>query len=208
MGADGIYDLGGDLGNAAGLGSGAVEYEREFTNGDNVPVSGTGTLFLQFNAETTNNFVSLGLSPANPTSTSLATPFRLQNGTIRVGQDDGTGYDDTGLTYIADTTYSVWLVADNDANLFDAYIQGGAYAAQTFVGDGAFQPGAGNLGLLSEFFVRAEAGNDDLDALPLYLDNIYVDTAGQNLTNPIPEPSTLALIGLGGLALTRRKPRA
>jgi hypothetical protein len=58
-------------------------------------------------------------------------------------------------------------------------------------------------GFINTFMV-AKGAQDPNTA---YLDNVWVDAAGQNLTNPIPEPASFALLGLGSLLLFGRRRR-
>jgi len=150
--------------------------------------------------------------------TSLATPhtwgaFRTR--TALAG--DGTlllrngAINDEPFVPDCGTWYSFWYVVHNvvngvDNDTWDVYVQGGAYATQTQLADGFL-------------FNTASGGDVEADSLrtfemitdwgDMYFDDIYVDTAGENLSNPtsaIPEPATLALLALGGaVSLIRRR---
>lgn len=96
-------------------------------------------------------------------------------------------------------------MADNTANTYDLHLSQGTDGATggassiTAATNVAFRTAAGDLDYM--FF----ADPDGNPATGIVLDDLYVDTSGENLVNPIPEPSAAALLGLGGLALLRRR---
>ncbi|MBN1795385.1 MAG: PEP-CTERM sorting domain-containing protein [Sedimentisphaerales bacterium] len=99
----------------------------------------------------------------------------------------------------ADTWTNVWVVINNDATdpTFDLYYSTGTGAATLVAGDANWRNFAGNQDLNAIGFMAA--GWADTEYL---IDNIHYDT-GENLT--IPEPMTIALLGLGGLLLRKRR---
>lgn len=99
--------------------------------------------------------------------------------------------------------YDLWMVIDNNANTYEAYIQGGAFGSVTQLD---------LVGPVTEFGFRNGGANDLIRALirnganhnaNFYIDDVYLDLAGQNLANPsaVPEPSTWLLLGLSSLGL-------
>jgi hypothetical protein len=90
------------------------------------------------------------------------------------------------------TYYHTWMVIDLEANLYDLYIQGGAYAEPTLVAeDLAFKnPGpifaSALTNPLTHVFVFSIEGTVDnpRGVDPLYLDDLYIDYSGVNLTIP------------------------
>jgi len=110
------------------------------------------------------------------------------------------GGSTTGLfTPVANTWYNVWLVIDNSSESYDVYVNtgtDGATAGDLFADDFDFRNGANGVpGALDKFIVIPLDPRDE-DA---YVDNIYVDVDGLNLANPVPEPSTIALVMIPGL---------
>jgi hypothetical protein len=90
-----------------------------------------------------------------------------------------------------DTWYHTWMVIDLEANTYDLYIQGGEYAEQTMVAENMLfkdQPAApGALtNPLTHMFVFAIVGNltSPRGVDPFYLDDIYIDYSGENLSLP------------------------
>ncbi len=105
----------------------------------------------------------------------------------------------------ADTWYNVWLVLDNDGKETTMYYNTGlgtpATDSSTLFASGAFRNV--NTDAITTLWVRNnEPGTTG------YIDDIYLDTTGSNLANPIPEPSSYALIagmlGLCWIMLRRR----
>ena len=136
---------------------------------------------------------------------------RVNNGPGPGGVPPSTGWK-RECDVVTDQWYDVWVVVHNlDNNIdpnnndtFDLYIQGGAFTTQTQLANNVhyFRSAAENGPLLS--FMAVVDSNQ-----VVYIDDLYVDTSGQNL-EPVPEPVTLALLGLGGavLAVWRRRRRA
>jgi hypothetical protein len=92
------------------------------------------------------------------------------------------------------TWYHVWLVHDNIDLSYDMYIQGGSlFPQQTLLyEDALYRAGIGEMEVLTIFQSTGSSsqpfGNSDF-----YLDDIYIDYAGQNLESPVggvePDPT-------------------
>ena len=98
--------------------------------------------------------------------------------------------------------YNVWLVIDNDATdpTFDLYYSAGSDAPTLVAGDANWRNFAAGVDLNAIGFMAA--GGADSRIL---VDNIYY-AAGEDLSNPVPEPASMVLMGLGGmLVMARRK---
>ncbi len=99
---------------------------------------------------------------------------------------------------------NIWFVLDTTNNTFDMYVEGGSFATQTQVADDyAWYRTAGNGDDMIGFYVFGTNASNET-----YYDDIYVDTAGENLSNPtltaVPEPSSF-LFGLTVLGLVLRQ---
>ena len=100
-----------------------------------------------------------------------------------------------------DTWTNVWVVINNDAvdPTFALYYSTGTDAPVLVTGDANWRNHAAGVDLNAIGFMAS-----GWDLSNYQLDNIYY-AEGVDLTNPIPEPATMILLGLGGLSLIRRK---
>ncbi|OPZ24110.1 MAG: hypothetical protein BWZ02_02956 [Lentisphaerae bacterium ADurb.BinA184] len=121
-----------------------------------------------------------------------------------VGQAGETGGSDA--SWVRDAWVPFWITIDNAAHTFNVHV--GANPASpnqadpvaVFASDLAMR--ALYLGDITRMAIEGWSSG------PIHIDDIYLDTTGFNLTNPlIPEPATLAL-GLAGGALLMRRRRA
>ena len=85
--------------------------------------------------------------------------------------------------------YGVWIVANPQSNTFQIYLEGGQFALPTrqldISGKADFSlPTGARMSDLQQFHVRT--GFDH--AAPIYVDDLYLDLNGQNLTKPPPAP--------------------
>jgi hypothetical protein len=174
----------------------------------------TGTIFFQILTPTTGSLDHF----AGFTVSNSPVAYSGYNGYV-FSQDSGGPYDfdvrngtsASGSTdsFAASTTYNIWMVVDNSAKTYDVYVNTGTAAATAgdlLWDDMAFRTNTSPAGEAVDtfgLFGQNSSGGNDL----LSFDNIYVDSASSNLAYAVPEPGTLALVGiaLGSLLLFRRR---
>jgi len=183
-----------------------------------LPLGSTGTLFGRFYIAGGVSNVSFGLSDeAGPSGFGS---FEAQNvvtgGKLR-GRDGGGFADLTNGSNEADVTgvwYNFWMVIDNadPGQALQTYVQSGGdpdFTTQLAVSVPAppqdFRDQVPDTGALVTLFLRVDVSQN---ANGVLFDDFYFDATGANLTNPIPEPSTLVLglvLGLAGIVRGKRR---
>ena len=188
------------------------------TTGDQPMTNGqTATLFYQFRVDTTAalNDLDQGFGAAG-SDTKSSNAFQNYRAYTAIRNDkieyrDGGGFLPADSNPTLGTWYSTWVVLDqgSDANgTYDLYLETGRTATRgTAIATGIdFRTDVGDE--VDRFLFRnGSSTGANADG---FFDNLYLDTSGDNATNPIPEPSSYALLfGLlaAGFATLRRRSR-
>lgn len=177
-------------------GSGAGSNNASIPLGSGIADGATGTAFFRMALGRNSAPIGSGTVGADFVfgSSALATPegwsayegyMVMANGNIRL-RDGGNGFVNVA-TYNADEWYNFWLVLDNAADTMDMYSSQGTDPA-VLLGTGGFRNGTSDPLLTLNLRI-----GELLDETNGRLDSLYYDPNGANLTNPIPEPSGIAL---------------
>jgi hypothetical protein len=202
-------DSGNIVGQVGGSGNGTAQI---FNNTISIPDNSSATIFFRFRFTGSQFNLLTGTSHFNTPDAfgDLATIVRIGDGSPSNTQL--YGYDSTTYEIIAASTnqnawYNVWMVINHTSNDMHVYLQSDDdpdYSTQTHLTNGdphGFRANPGTDALDRFTFVAGGNNNNVL------VDDIHIDTSGSNLTNPIPEPATLALMGLAGTAVLGRRRR-
>jgi hypothetical protein len=186
--------------------------------------SSAATVFWQFSVGSTNvannwNFIVTDVNPTDTAGTSevqfnfdsTAGNFRARSGGSFLNLST-EGTPATAVPIVTGVTYNVWFEINNAADTYQVFMQSDAVpglesriqmAGTNGVSTFGFRNGAAANDLIN---VNFGSGNGQPNATTF--DNIYVDPNGFNSVNPVPEPSTWALVGicaLTWLGLRRRR---
>ncbi len=191
---------------------------RETINTDpalRVVQGSTATLFFRVAWDISQVDTSLGMSDvANPISDVIFNSFTQFESQFTLsftpGADDVAMRDGGSSRVLATNVspldwYNVWMVIDNANDTTQLFMQGGGFTIQTrldYQGDTTFlfRNGVANNDLLTFFIATGrntsnQPPNPTENVGPVYVDDVYIDTAGLNLMNPVPEPGGIALCG-------------
>jgi hypothetical protein len=181
-----------------------------YKNIPNIVDGTTGTLFYQIRINGSNYNLGHGLADVAAPTIGQNTAFEVRvshqpSASLQVDDSNVLEQFSPSVTLAANTWYSLWLVANNTTDTFRVFIQGGSYATQTeLTGADEFGFKNGTTDPLQTFLVIANSSNVNA----VYFDNLYIDTTGENLSNPIPEPATATtVLGIAALAALGRRRR-
>jgi hypothetical protein len=169
-----------------------------------LPNTNTSTLFFRMRQTGTALNCYAGLSDVAVPATSADYEVNLRYDTSNSGKlkaKDASNYDIIETTQ-SNVWYQVWMVVNNPRKLYAVYFRGGVFTNQvqlngdsdgetwfsfrSATGDGFNTNSNPQATALVTFLVKTASGH----AGPVYLDDIYVDPAGTNLTSPLNLPDT------------------
>lgn len=137
---------------------------------------------------------------------------------------DANAFEDLGAgTFAQSVWYNVWMVINTSTDTYEVWMNQGDYGTAgtplLHIQDPVIVPpdtsgftfrnGASANPLTTLIF--AMGGTTPALTSSLIVDDVYIDTTGQNLSNPVPEPSSAVLLGAAatlGLISRRRNRRS
>lgn len=206
---------------AAAAGSGAA-FKALSSPIDNSSIAST-LFFRMYRTEGVN--MSLGLS--DDAAPALFGGYEVQinaqhnaapNDSLKV-RDGGVFDDFGGGTFIVNTWYNVWMVINNSTNTFELWTNQGDFGSagtplthlvDPTDADFSFGFRNGGTNALSTLLFGMGGTTPALTG-SLIVDDVYLDTTGENLVNPVPEPGSVAIFGAAatlGLVVRLRNRRS
>jgi hypothetical protein len=156
-----------------------------------------------------NEEIRISLIQFDPRSTFVTSEFEIQredDNTVTIfGNAVGTGSVDTGSAIIPMSqtqTFIAIVAVDLDADVTEVYYSTDAGASFSILSGGVLDPARGVASLRMVL-------NNDLSQDSVLIDRVYLTDMNPypNLIPNIPEPASVALLGLGGLALCHKPGR-
>lgn len=159
-----------------------------------IPDGGMGTVFFRFAVDDSLTAVNgtFAISPLEaPAGWGDANILFNPSSDGSINVRNGGTYQQVAASRANLTWYKVWYVADTTNDTVDIYLKGGVYSEATLIADGfGFRKNAVGEDLISFFIYMNSGGSgaEDPNTNGLYyLDDIHVDSAAENLSDPMPD---------------------
>jgi len=229
LSGQGIWEGGGNVTVRDDAGNQYAEFDggqssASFVNSTTAIDTANKTTTVFFRAYLPNNVVTPGnLTAANNLGlrdASLSNSFGNNRNQVALQDSVEDGSWDPSLTardgaatvteLISDNTwYNLWIVSDTVANTWSLYMTTGTNGADTSDLLGASFKGMAFRNTTETGSIEFVLGNAAINEVTNggRVDDIYVDVGNANLSYAIPEPGSLALVGLaiGALVFVRRR---